>query len=160
VFGLDDVRQQGKIDVTLILSSPLFTRLGETPLIHIVETGPASVLFTNPEDYVHFQFHADLTGGGTVSTGLFEGTTWSNLNAYDGDGSLGSSWDVQLGSTVTWNVQSNGSVTFPDGTVVSGVGGSGSLVIAPEPQSFALAACGFAALAVVILRRLRQHRLG
>jgi hypothetical protein len=154
VFGLDNVLQSGKIDVTLVLSSPLFMALDETPLIHIVETGPASVLFPNPQELDHFLFHADFTGGGTVSNGLFAGTTWSNLNAYDGEGNVGS-WDVQAGSIVTWNVQ-NGSVTFPDTTVVGGVGGVGSLTIAPEPSSLALAALGIASL-VAVGRRQRKR---
>src|SRR5437879_589980 len=42
-FGLDKNLEQGKIDVTLLLTSPLFSALGETPRIHIMETGHASV---------------------------------------------------------------------------------------------------------------------
>ena len=150
-FGLDDANQSGKIDVTLKLSSPLFTALGQTPLIHIVETGPASVQFPNPQEPNHFLFHADLTGGGTVANGLFAGTVWSNLNAYDGEGNLGS-WDVQPGSLVTWIVQ-NGSVTFPDNTVMTGIGGIGTATIAPEPSGLALAALGLVVLFASASRR-------
>jgi hypothetical protein len=154
VFGLDDVLHSGKIDVTLMLSSPLFTALGQTPLIHIVEVGPAAVQFPNPEEPNHFLFHSDLTGGGTVANGLFAGTVWSNLNAYDGEGNLGS-WDVQPGSIVNWNVQ-NGSVTFPEGTMVTGVGGIGTATIAPEPSSLALAAAGVVGLLAQALRKRRE----
>ncbi len=156
VFGLDNVLQQGHIDVTLQLSSPLFTELGETPLIHIVETGPASVTYPTTDLVAtpstlppyDFLFQAFLTGGGTVENGLFAGTTFHNVNAYEGQG-INGSWIVQPGSTVTWDIQHNGSVTFPDGTTISEIGGSGNLVIAPEPSSWLLLAVGSLALGLM-----------
>jgi hypothetical protein len=139
VFGLDNVFQQGQIDVTLMLSSKLFTELDQTPEIHIMESGPASICPVEGDwPGFDFFFQASLTGGGTVANGLFEGTTFHNLNIYDGDGVLGS-WIVLPGSTVTWNIGTNGSVTFPDGTVVNNIGGSGQLTIAAEPSGSALA---------------------
>lgn len=50
VFGLDNVYQTGFIDVTLLLNSPLFTLLGETPRIRIIESGPASVTYADYEE--------------------------------------------------------------------------------------------------------------
>jgi hypothetical protein len=166
VFGLDNFLQQGKIDVTLQLSSPLFTTLGETPRVRIVESGPASVQFPNSDSLsaasnsvlgYDFLFQALLTGGGTVENGLFAGTVFQNVNAYDGQGSLGS-WIVQPNSTVTWDIQNHGSVTFPDGTVVSGIGGSGSLTIAPEPSSLTLSGLGMAAI-IALIRRVRRAKI-
>ena len=90
VFGLDNVFQQGRIDVTLQLSSALFTELGQTPEIHIMETGPASITPVEGESLGYdFLFQALLTGGGTVANGLFEGTSFHNLNVYEGEGG----WD-------------------------------------------------------------------
>jgi hypothetical protein len=152
VFGLDNIQQSGEIDVTLVLSSPLFTMLGETPIIEIHETGPASV--NQYDDYGDFNFHADLTGGGTVQNGLFAGTQFHNVNAYDGVGTLGS-WDVQLGSAVSWNIENHGSVTFPDGTTVSGLGGGGQLMMSPEPSSWILLAIATAAIMQIARRRNR-----
>jgi PEP-CTERM motif-containing protein len=157
VFGLDNALAQGFIDVTLILSSPLFTSLEETPRIRVIESGPASVNYV--DDYSHnydFTFLALLTGGGTVDNGLFEGTMFHNLNAYEGTGIVGS-WIVQPGSIFTWNIQHNGSITFPDGTVVEDVGGSGQGRIVPEPSSMALLSVGMAT-AVALLRRRKQAR--
>ena len=166
VFGLDNVLQQGKIDVTLVLSSALFTYLGETPKIHIVETGPASVQYpennaAQPASESHcapnfdFYFHADLTGGGTVENGLFAGTVFHNVNAYDGEGVNGS-WIVLPFSTVTWNIQDHGSVTFTDQTTVTGLGGSGSLFVVPEPSGMILGGLGLAAI-VVLPRRFKRR---
>ena len=64
---------------------------------------------------------------------------------YTREKALGS-WIVLPGSTVSWDIQTNGSVTFPDGTVVSNIGGSGQLTIAPEPSGLALAFLGAAFL--------------
>jgi hypothetical protein len=162
LFGLDNVLAQGHIEVTLILSSPLFTALGVTPTIRIVETGPAYVTFPGDfesfsetgEPHGDFTFVANLTGGGTITTGLFAGTTFHNLNAYEGDGVLGS-WLVLPHSIVTWNIAGDGSVTFPDGTVVNGVSGSGFLGVAPEPSSFVLGSIGMLMLAALIGWRKR-----
>ena len=155
VFGLDNVLQEGVIDVTLLLSSPLFTQLEETPRIRIVESGPASVEYTDYSQVGYdFTYLALLTGGGTVQNGLFAGTVFHNINAYEGTGILGS-WIVQPGSVFTWDIQQNGSITFPDGTVVTSVGGSGGGRIAPEPSSLTLSGLGMAA--IVALRRTRRR---
>jgi hypothetical protein len=157
VFGLDNLQAQGVIDVTLLLSSPLFTSLGETPRIRIQEHGPANLVDLGgdlPPPGADFLFHAALTGGGYVQTGLFAGTSFHNVNAYDGEGLLGS-WIVRPGSIVTWDIQGNGSVTFPDGTTVNGLAGSGQLTILPEPSGLTLSALGIAALAVMARKRRR-----
>ncbi|HTM52660.1 MAG TPA: hypothetical protein VL175_01455 [Pirellulales bacterium] len=158
LFGLDNVLQQGHIEVTLLLSSPLFDFLHITPSIRIVETGPAYVNFPGTENFVpegaDFTFVANLTGGGTITQGLFAGTTFHNLNAYEGDGVLGS-WLVMPNSIVTWNIAGDGSITFPDGTVVNGVSGSGFLGVAPEPSSFVLGSMGMLLLAAALRRRAR-----
>src|SRR5262245_41791097 len=44
-FGLDNLQSKGAIDVTLLLSAPLFTYLGETPRIRIQENGPVYASF-------------------------------------------------------------------------------------------------------------------
>lgn len=177
VFGLDNVLEEGYIDVTLILDSPLFSALGESPAIRIVESGPAYVGLIDPfpgspatspaasdlpcecdcDPGFDFYFFAALTGGGTVENGLFQGTKFSNVNAYQGTGLFGS-WIVRPNSIVTWDIGDNGSVTFPDGSVVTGVGGRGTLVVAPEPSSLALAAAGLAGSFLVARRRLFRRR--
>ena len=155
VFGLDNAYEQGFIDVTLLLSSPLFTLLGETPRIRIIESGPASVEYVDSYQCGYdFLFEAILTGGGTVENGLFMGTEFHNVNAYNGTGVLGS-WIVQLGSTVTWDIQNNGSVTFPDGTTIDNLGGSGLMVVVSEPSTLAMAVVGVLGLAAWRLRRKR-----
>ncbi|MBI3837013.1 MAG: PEP-CTERM sorting domain-containing protein [Planctomycetia bacterium] len=154
VFGLDNVLGQGAIDVTLLLNSELFTLLGETPRIRIQESGPATVTLAPPGSGFDFTFHAELTGGGTVENGLFAGTMFQNLNIYEGDGLLGS-WIVQPFTIVTWNIAGAGSVTFPDGTKVAGIGGSGYLVVTPEPSSLTLSGFGMAAIVVLLHRRSR-----
>ena len=156
IFGLNDVTKQGVIDVTLVLNSPLFSALGESPTVRIQESGSAGLTGAGVPGDFDFLFTALLTGGGTINTGLFAGTVFHNLNIYEGEGLLGS-WIPKPGSTVTWNIGNNGSVTFPDGSVVSGIGGSGTLVIGsvvPEPSSLTLAGLGIAAILALGRRRI------
>jgi hypothetical protein len=220
-FGLDNVQAQGQIDVMLQLSSPLFTALGESPVIRIQESGAASVIasqvsndlaiddtFNNevtsaahpfvagdvgnsltifggtgftPGNYLiqsvtggvatlnapagtlgstggtgefDFLFTANLTGGGTVATGLFTGTVFHNLNIYEGDLVLGS-WIVKPHSLVPWHIDNAATVTFPDGSTVNGIGGSGFLTVAPEPSSLVLAGFAMAAMVAVLRKRSR-----
>lgn len=173
VFGLDDVLREGYIDVTLLMTSPLLELLGDTPRIRIVEQGPAWAYFINqpsqgaasqgiaesdcncnclPFDFVFF---AALTGGGTVQNGIFEGTVFQNVNAYQGEGMLGS-WLVRPDSTVTWDINDTATITLPDGTRISGIGGTGTLTVVPEPASCLLAGLGLAAV-VVAGRRGRRN---
>lgn len=177
LFGLDNELSEGYIDVTLILSSPLLDEFGETPRIRIVEAGPAFVGLVNPQpsagavasaaiagsEYCEcdcgndfdFFFFAGLTGGGVVADGIFQGTIFQNVNAYQGQGLLGS-WIVKPYSIVTWDLHKSGSVTFPDGPTVTGIGGRGTLVVTPEPASWVLAALGLAATGLLGRRKMRR----
>ncbi|MBL9124179.1 MAG: PEP-CTERM sorting domain-containing protein [Planctomycetaceae bacterium] len=162
LFGLDNVYEAGYIDVTLILSSPLLSFLGENPKIRIIEEGPTSVGYINPPDGpspssvphgggcdcgcdpgFDFFFYSALTGGGTVQDGAFAGAVFHNVNAYQGQGMLGS-WIVKPNTPVAWTINSSATVTFPGGYVAEGVGGRGTLTVVPEPSSFVLAALGLA----------------
>jgi hypothetical protein len=221
MFGLDNVLAQGQIDVTLQLSSPLFTALGESPVIRIQEMGAASAMASkfatdlaidstsnnkvtsaaNPfvasdvgnsltitggpgftignyhiesvsggvatldaaagvtdatggQGAYDFLFTANLTGGGAVATGLFAGTVFHNLNIYEGDLLLGS-WIVKPHSLVPWHIDNAATVTFPDGSMDTGIGGSGFLTVAPEPSSLILAGFGMAAIVAVLRKRSR-----
>lgn len=151
VFGLDNVFQQGVIDVTLLLSSTAFGDLGK---IHITESGPANVFL--PDELppgADFDFHASLTGGGIVEGGPFAGTGYENVNAYDGAG-INGSWIVMPNSTVNWTVE-NATITFPDNSTITGVGGSGSMAIAPEPSSLTLFAFGLVMIVCWFAKRSR-----
>jgi hypothetical protein len=153
VFGLDNVFEQGDIDVTLLLSSTMFGDLGK---IHIIESGAAGIFYSDGlPPGADFAFHATLTGGGTVEGGPFAGTQYDNVNAYDGDG-INGSWIVMPNSTVDWTVQ-DATITFTDGSTVTGVGGSGSMFIAPEPSSLTLFGLGSLASGIVIRRRRRAR---
>lgn len=171
VFGLDNVEEAGYIDVTLILTSPLLSFLGETPRIRIVEAGPTSVGYVNPpgspaagslpsdcdcdcDNGFDFFFYSALTGGGTVQDGVFAGAVFENVNAYQGQGLLGS-WIVKPNSIVTWTIDDAATVTFPSGAVVEGIGGRGTLVVTPEPSTFALAALGLAGVWIAGRRKSR-----
>lgn len=174
VFGLDDVQKKGYIDVTLILSSPLLDFLGESPKIRIVESGPAWVYQVNQpapgpaasqsiDGYCDcdcfpfdFYFFAALTGGGTVQDGIFAGTTFENINAYQGTG-LNGSWIVRPNSIVTWDISDTAVITFPDGTRVEGVSGIGTLTVVPEPTSLALAGMALAGLVLAARGRTRRR---
>ena len=166
LFGLDNLNQAGYIDVKLLVTSPLLELLGGPAHIQIIEQGKASVGYINPPgspaassvpsdcdcdcptNNFDFFFYAALTGGGTVEDGAFAGAVFHNVNAYQGTG-LNGSWIVSPNSTVTWTIDDTATVTFPGGYVAEGIGGRGTLTVAPEPSSFALAALGLAGVWLV-----------
>jgi hypothetical protein len=142
--------------------------LGGPSHIQIIEQGHTSVGYINPPggpsassvpcdcdcptNNFDFFFYAALTGGGTVLDGPFAGAVFHNVNAYQGTG-LNGSWIVSPNSLVSWTIDNAATVTFPNGYVAEGIGGRGTLTVAPEPSSFALAALGLAGVWIVRRRK-------
>lgn len=152
LFGLDDTMDSGSIDVTLLVDFPLLFDLGMLPplSIRIMEGGAASVMDcmgTCPPN--EFTFTATMSGGGTVADGsFFDGTIFSNLNQYLGEG-INSSWFAVTPPDITWSLGFSGEVTFPanlGGDMVTGIDGSGTLTLIPEPAAVTLFLLGLLGL--------------
>lgn len=160
VFGLDDSTATGAIDVTLIVDFPLLANIMEPqPSINIIENGAASITAGGSHDFI---FDANMTGGGTIMSGLLTGVQFSNTNAYNGEGFF-SSWEAISPPDITWEVM-NGQVIFPaeltggsSDFIVTGVGGIGTLTVVPEPGTFALGIIGL--LSVMAFGRLARREI-
>lgn len=156
LFGLDDSTGTGSIDVTLLLDFPLLAALGEPqPSIQIIEAG--AVMVTGGAGSHDFVFEASLTGGGMITSGLLTGVTFSNVNAYLGEG-INSSWFPVTPPDITWSLGSSGEVTFPPelgGATVTGIDGNGALTLVPEPAAVTLFVLGV--LGLVGYRRIARR---